>query len=201
MADHGFGQGAEERRGKLRSVLSGALSREARQEAVRCGADGEGELQRLGIRPSDPERDRIRTVLIQPLSLVVKQDRIGARGGGERALGQADDRDRPEAKVLERVDVEDVDAAPREGAGPLAQDLVAAQVLDRRANGGDELLVSHLGAECVEASEPVEGVEDRAWILDVGAQQPGERGEVLGPGSSVGMVGEGVAEVLDELEE
>ena len=69
------------------------------QQPLACGADGERELQRLGIGSASAQRQRPAAGRVQRCALVVEQERILARRRREGALGQAEHADGAEAQV------------------------------------------------------------------------------------------------------
>ena len=190
--------GAEEGRWKLWAAVAGALARVADEQPLAGAGHRDRELQRLGVGAERAQRDRRRSDRVQALALVVEQERVLARRRGEGALGKADDRDRAEAQVAKRVDVEHVHAAPTEGAGAGTEHLVAAQGLDRSASKLAEALEAHHRTERVEAAEAVEGVEDRLGVVHVALKQPPKALEMLGPSGARRMVAQRAFEVAGE---
>ena len=144
LAGDGRRCGAEEVRGKLCAPLPHLGAREAELEPLCGGVYGEGELERLGVGAGGAEGKLPAACVVQRAAFVVEQERVLARRRRERALGEAEDRDRLEAQVSKRVEVQYVHATAPELAALLVGRVLRAHVSDCLASGRANLLEADL---------------------------------------------------------
>ena len=98
----------------------------AQLQALLGGAEGEPELERLGVGALRAQRELPAMVLVEMRALGVEQQRVLLRRGREVTLGEADHAHGPEAHVAQGVDVDHVDAARAEGARATRSRIVCA---------------------------------------------------------------------------
>ena len=193
------GRVEQERRGQHGPRLAVLRARDAelQRPVGRAGRDARTAAARGRRRPRAAAAPS-RACAFSSRALVVEQQRVLARRRREAALGDADDRDRGEAEVAHGVGVEQRDAAHAERAGARVEDVGGAQALERGDDRLAEALERQRVRQRVERRKPVERIDDRAGVGDVGRQQVAQPGEVLLPARALVAAAQPRVEVGDE---